>query len=44
MSPLYSVIHRDITLAMRQKADIFQPLTFFVLVPYLISNRRGSGT
>lgn len=32
MSPLYSVIHRDITLAMRQKADIFQPLTFFVLV------------
>ena len=32
MSPLYSIIHRDITLAMRQKADIFQPLTFFVLV------------
>lgn len=32
MSPLYSIIHRDITLALRQKADIFQPLTFFTLV------------
>jgi heme exporter protein B len=32
MSPLMSVLHRDLTLAMRQKADIFQPLTFFVLV------------
>ena len=32
MSPLMSILHRDLTLAMRQKADIFQPLTFFVLV------------